>query len=224
LDVAHIYPDKRVVGIDISAKMITYAQAQATAQSLSNVTFSVMNALEPFKFAAGTFDLVNARAAASYVVRAQWPAFLQNCLQLLRPGGILRITEVELVGLTNSLACEKMISWVARMIHANGYGFSPDGSHYGTIPMLGLLLQDAGCVNIGSRPHMLDYSTGTAFHDSQYQNYMVWPVLLKAAFVRQGLTTEEEFEQTYSQMLEEMQMPRFRGLWSMLTVWGEKQA
>src|SRR5262249_35088814 len=103
------------------------------------------------------------------------------------------------------------------------YGFSPDGSHYGTIPMLGLLLQDAECMNIGFMPHMLDYSTGTAFHDSQYQNYKVWPVLLKPAFISQGITTEEEFEQTYKVMLEEMQMPRFRGLWSMLTVWGQKQ-
>src|SRR5215469_1321422 len=59
LDVAGIYPDRRGVGIDISSTMITYAQAQATAQYLNNVTFSVMNALEPLKFAEEAFDLVN---------------------------------------------------------------------------------------------------------------------------------------------------------------------
>lgn len=88
--------------------------------------------------------------------------------------------------------------------------------------MMGLLLQDAGCVNIRFKPHMLDYSTGTPLYDSQYQNYMAWPMLLKSVFIRDGITTEESFDQTYKMMLEELQPPYFRGLWSMLTVWGEK--
>src|SRR5215472_10987252 len=91
LGVAHTYPGKIVFGIDISTTMITYAQAQASAQRLSNVTFTVMNALEPLKFAEGTFDLVNARFAAGYILRAQWPTFLQGCFRVLRPGGTLRL-------------------------------------------------------------------------------------------------------------------------------------
>jgi ubiquinone/menaquinone biosynthesis C-methylase UbiE len=224
LDVAHIYPDRRVVGIDISTTMVTYAQAQATAQRLSNVTFLVMNALEPLNFAEGTFDLVNVRLATGFVPRAQWPTFLQHCFHVLRPGGILRLTEADTTGLTNSLVCEKMTSWVTQMLHTKGYGFSPNGSHFGVMPMLGLLLQDVGCVNIQLKPHMLDFSTGTALHNSQYQNYMVAFALLKPGLIHAGLTTEEEFDQTYQLMLDDMQQPRFRGLNSVLTVWGEKRA
>ena len=40
--------------------------------------------------------------------------------------------------------------------------------------------------------------------------------------IRLGIATEEEFEQVYMRMDEELQMPRFRGLGSMLTAWGEK--
>jgi ubiquinone/menaquinone biosynthesis C-methylase UbiE len=224
LDVAHTYPDKTVVGIDISTTMITYAQAQAVAQRLSNVTFSVMNALQPFDFPEGKFDLVNIRAAASWVLRTQWSTFLQHCFRVLRPSGILRLTETETIGLTNSPAFEKMSALGIRVFHAKGYGFSPDGSHLGILPMLGLLLQEAGCVNIQCKPHMLDYSTGTALHDSQYQNYMVMLALGKSMILRPGILTEEEFDQLYQQVLEEMQMPNFRGLWSLLTVWGEKPA
>ena len=222
LDVAHTYPDRKVVGIDISTTMITYAQARAKAQLLSNVTFLVMSALQPLNFAAETFDLVNVRAASGFVLGAQWPIFLQHCFRVLRPGGILRLTEGEVVGLSNSSACEKMASWATLLLYRKGYGFSHDGSHYGVFPMMGLLLQDAGCVNIQIKPHMLDYSIGTALYESQYQNYMAWPMLLKSAFIRDGIATEEIFDQTYNQMLEEMQQPRFRGLWSMFTVWGEK--
>jgi ubiquinone/menaquinone biosynthesis C-methylase UbiE len=224
LDVAHTYPDKTVFGIDISTTMITYAQAQASAQRLSNASFMIMNALEPLNFAEGMFDLVNARAAMGFVPRAQWPTFLGHCFRVLRPGGILRLTEAEVVGLTNSPACEKMMSWTTKRLHAKKYGFSHDGSHIGILPMLGLLLQEAGCVNIQFKPHMLDFSTGTDLHESQYQNYMVWPMLAKKAFINEGIAAEEEFDQIYQQMLEDMQLPRFRGLNSMLTVWGEKHA
>jgi ubiquinone/menaquinone biosynthesis C-methylase UbiE len=224
LDVAHTYPDRRIVGIDIGAAMVTYAQARATAQRLSNVTFLVMNALEPFDFAEGTFDLVNVRAAVSWVLRKQWPTFLQHCFSVLRPGGILRLTEAETVGLSNSATYEKMGSLGADMLYRRGYGFSPDGSHLGILPMLGLLLQEVGCVNIQFKPHILDYSTGTALHESQYQNFMVGSVVVKPVILREGKTTEEEYDALYKQVLEDLQLPNFRGLWSFLTVWGEKRA
>jgi hypothetical protein len=117
-----------------------------------------------------------------------------------------------------------MMSWTTKRLHAKKYGFSDDGSHIGILPMMGLLLQEAGCVNIQFKPHILDFSTGTALHESQYQNYMVWPMLVKKAYINEGIATEEDFDQTYQQMLEELQFPYFRGLNSLLTVWGEKHA
>jgi len=222
LDVAHTYPDKTVVGVDISTTMITYAQAQESAQRLSNVTFSVMNVLQPLKFETGMFDLVNIRFATGFVPRAQWSIFLQHCFRVLRPGGILRLTEGEMVGFTNGQVFEKMVSWVALALHNKGYGFSPDGSHLGIFPMQGLLLQKVGCADIQFMPHMLDFSPGTVLHESAYQNYMVLLALSKPALVREGIATEEQFDENYKLMLEEMLLPRFRGLSPILTVWGEK--
>jgi ubiquinone/menaquinone biosynthesis C-methylase UbiE len=224
LDVAHTYPDREATGIDICPTMVTYNQAQAMVQRLHNVKFLVMDALRPLKFEIGTFDLVNIRFAVAFIPREKFGTLLQNCLRVLRPGGILRITEGESVGLTNNKAGEKMNSWAARLLHMKGYGFSDDGSHIGILPVLGMLLQEAGCVNIQSMPHILDYSMGTALHDSQYQNYMVWPQLIKTSLLTTLSIAEGEFDQTYRQMLEEMQMPRFCGLWSLLTVWGERSA
>lgn len=223
LEVAQTYPDRRVVGIDISTRMVAYAQEQARRRHLSNATFVVMNALEPLDEAGGPFDLVNIRAAVAYVPRAQWASFLQHCVDILRPGGILRLTETEVVGLTNSLACEQINSWAAQVFQRKGYGFSPDGSHLGIMPMQGLLLQECGCVNIGSKPHMLDFSSGTALHESQYQHYQVAYSLLKPLCIGEGLVTEELFDKMYQEMFEEMRWTHFRGLWSLLTVWGEKR-
>jgi hypothetical protein len=180
-----------------------------------------MNALQPFEFDEGMFDLVNIRFATGFVPRAQWVTFLQHCVHVLRPGGILRVTEAEGSGMTNSPAIEKMLFWITQRLYKRGYGFSHDGSHFGVLPMLGLLLQEVGCVNMQFKPHMLDFSMGTAWHGSQRQNYMVMGALVKAAFLQEGITTEEEFDQTYEQLLDEMQLPSFRGLGCLLTVWGE---
>ncbi len=224
LGVAERYPDTSVVGIDISTRVVAYAEVQARRRQLNNVTFRVMNALEPLDEAGGPFDLVNIRTATGYVLRTQWSPFLQRCLDVLRPEGILRLTEAESVGLTNSPACEQMYSWMARTLQRKGYGFSPDGSHMGMLPTLGLLLQESGCVNIGSKPHMLDFSAGTALHAGQYQNFQSMVSLMKPLCIGEGLVTEEAFDQTSQQVFEEMQWPHFRGLWSLLTVWGEKPA
>jgi len=221
LDMAHTYPDVSVVGIDISTTMIAYAQAQAIAQRLENVAFVVMDAFRPLDFEIGTFDLVNVRFAIGFVPRSKWPAFLEHCCAVLRKGGVLRLTEAEVVGLTNSRMVEQMHGWAAQMLHRKGYGFSPDGSHLGILPMLGQFLQDVGCDEYCFLPHLLNFSVGTSLHVYQYQNYMVWPQLLKSTLLKTLFISEEVFDHTYECMMDEMQRPSFRGLWNVMTVWGK---
>jgi SAM-dependent methyltransferase len=188
LDVAHTSPDRSVIGIDISPTLIAYNQAQAVAQRLSNVSFVVMDALQPLPFEE-TFDLVNVRFAHAFVPQGQWRLFLQNCIRVLRPGGVLRVTDDEIT-VTSSPACEKMHFWKSQWLLSRGYG------HLGTSPVLGPLLREVGCVHIQFMPHVLDFSTGTALHESQYQNALVWPMLNKSFLIDAGMTTEEEFDQT----------------------------
>jgi hypothetical protein len=108
---------------------------------------------------------------------------------------VLVATDDEIT-VTRSPACEKMQFWKSQWLLSSGYG------HLGTSPALGHLLREVGCVNVQFMPHVLDFSTGTALHESQYQNYMVWPILNKSFLIDADMTTEEEFDQTYHQMLE----------------------
>src|SRR6266699_2543618 len=48
----------------------------------------------------GWFDLVNARTIAGFMRTSDWPALVQECVRILRPGGILRFTETDLWGKT----------------------------------------------------------------------------------------------------------------------------
>ena len=76
LSVAATYPHMRVVGIDISSIMIAYAAMQAQVRAVDNVTFSVMDALQPFDFPTHTFDLINAR----FIFGFMSPAAAERCV------------------------------------------------------------------------------------------------------------------------------------------------
>ena len=222
LEVAGSYPDIKVVGIDISKSMIEYARALAKAQKLKNVEFLVMNALKPLDFPTASFDLVNARFLQGFISPHAWPALLQECLRVCRPGGIIRLTEIE-AAITNSPASEKMVGMFTLALKLAGRSLSPEGRHLGIVLMLERFLRDAGCENVQSKAHVLSYSAGTEAHSGWYQNTMVGAQLLKPFLIKMQVTTHDEFDQLYEQMLRELREEWFCGIEFFLTAWGKKK-
>lgn len=221
LDVARTYPEIQVMGIDISQRMIDYAQAQTWVRGLPNASFRVMDATEPLDFPDDSFDLVNARFLFGFMLPASWPRLLQECLRILRPGRNIRLTEAEW-GFTNAPAFEKLCSLSTQALQRAGQSFSPTGQHMGITPMLKRLLHNAGYQNIQHMAHMIEFSAGTEAHDGFYHNLMVGFKLSQPFLLKWGVTTQEEFEGLYQQMLVEMQSKDFCAIWFLLTVWGQK--
>jgi ubiquinone/menaquinone biosynthesis C-methylase UbiE len=224
MEMAYSYPCQRVIGIDISQIMTRYAQAQAKMQGLENVQFLVMDARKPFTFPDASFDLVNARLIDGFMLKETWPQLLAEMLRILRPGGIMRITETDSWGLSNSLALEKLTSLNVRALFAAGRTFSPYpfSQHLGITPMLPLFFEQAGCQQIQLQPHVLDFSTDAPAHLSHCENYKIGFKLMQPFLIKQGVTTQEELDQLYQQMLIDMTLPNFRALVYLLSVWGTK--
>src|SRR2546421_2811274 len=221
LDVAFEYPKKRVLGIDLSRSVIEYACAQARVQGLDNASFKVMDALKPLELPDNSFDLVNARFLFGFMAKEAWPKLMQECLRILRPGGILRLTECE-SPLSNSFASERLYGMISRSLFAAGRSFSPDGRHDGITPMLGRFLRDAGYQHIQQKAHVLDCSMGMEAYGSFYQDFMIGLKLLQPFMIKMGVTSEEEFEDQYQRALAEMMMNDFNGVWFYLSAWGTK--
>ncbi len=93
----------------------------------------------------------------------------------------------------------------------------------GTTPMLRLLLRRAGYEAIEHRAHAVDYSTGTAVHESNVQNHLVVCKLLQPFLVRMQVATMEELQRLHEQAEKEMQAEDFCGVDYYLTVWGRKR-
>jgi ubiquinone/menaquinone biosynthesis C-methylase UbiE len=223
LEVARTHPQIQVVGCDISQTMIEYARAQARTQGLANADFLVMNALQGLAFPSESFDLVNARLIGGFVPRMYWPRLIEECRRITRPQGRLRLTECE-ASFTTSPACTRLTHLFTSALHRAGMSFSPDGSTIGLTPMLPHLLRQGGYEAIGYRGAAIEYSSGTEFHNSAYQDMLVASRLMQPFLLRMGVTTQKELEQVYEQALAEMLQEDFCAIWYYLTVWGEKPA
>ena len=221
LEVADTQRNMHVVGVDISEKMIEYARALARGQKLMNIEFRVMNILKSLDFPNDSFDLVNARLIYSFMPPNAWPTLIQECLRVCRPEGTIRLTESE-TAVTNSAGSEKILGMLNLALKRAGQSFSPEGQHAGIVAMLERFLHDAGCVNVQSKAYVLNFSAGMEAHSGWYENAMVGAHLLKPFLLTTGVTTTEEFDQVYGQMLRELQDEKFCGVQFFLTAWGKK--
>jgi ubiquinone/menaquinone biosynthesis C-methylase UbiE len=222
LDVAFAHSQINVVGIDISSVMVEYARTQARTQGLDNANFWVMDILKPLTFPDNSFDFVNARFLVGLMPAAAWPKLLDECRRITRPGGIIRLTEFDEPGLTNSPAYEQWKAITFSATRKAGLTSAPDGRHFGITPVISHLLIDAGFEKLDRKAHVIDFSAWTEAHETMYQNCMVAFKLVQPFIAKMGIATQEELDEKYQQMLIEMMQKDFYGLWYYLTVWGQK--
>lgn len=221
LELAQAYPHMQVTGIDISSGMIDYANAQAHASGLHNVSFRLGDITEPLDFPDYSFDLVNARHIEEVILVTAFPSLFKEMFRVTRRGGTIRITGSEW-GVTNSFAYETLMRRLLRASRIAGLDFSADGRNIGIAPWLSRFLRDAGCVNIQERPSFLDCSAGAELHDSGYRDLTLAFELMRPFLVGVGVMAPQEFEQLRQQLALEMLEDSFRGIIYTLTAWGQK--
>nr|BBH92377.1 hypothetical protein KTA_05760 [Thermogemmatispora argillosa] len=222
-EVAFQYPAVEVIGIDISSNLVEYANTHARSRGLTNVHFQVMNIMQPLAFPDASFDLINGRLLFSFMLPEAWPRLLAECFRLLKPGGVLRLTETE-GGLTSSPAVERYFSLLAAAFKRAGQSFSPDGRHIGLTPVLARLLRRAGFRDVRLHAGAVDWSSDAPLHYASFKDMFTGFELIKPFLTRLGLISREELDQLYQQALAEAQADDFCAIWTWLTVWGHKPA
>ncbi|HLG61918.1 MAG TPA: class I SAM-dependent methyltransferase [Ktedonosporobacter sp.] len=221
-DVAFHYPEMKVAGVDINRTMIEYARDMALVRKLDNVTYRVMNVLEPLDFPDNAFDFVNARFLVGLMSPSAWPELVKECMRITRPGGIIRLTECDNMGTTNSPAYNRLKQIAVTAMQKAGRTFSPDGLSMGITNLLGRFLRDAGCQNIQRSAYAIDYSAGEKAHAAVCLDIQMATKLSQPFMVKMGVTDNKEMDDLYEQMVNEMEAETFNGLWIIVSVWGEK--
>ena len=218
IEAAQTYPSIPLLrGVDISGKMLDYARAQAQAQQVSErVQFQAMDALRRLEFPSDSFDLVNIRAGASYLRTWDWPNLLAECQRVSQPGGVIRVTEGEIVQ-SSSPALTRLGQLLLNAFFQAGHFFTP--TENGVTSHLPHLLHQQGLKNVQTRAYTLEYRAGTAegqdFSEDMRRAYQVFK-----PFLQRWTRVPDDYEKTYQQMLREMQEPDFIATWHLLTIWG----
>jgi SAM-dependent methyltransferase len=218
--VAFAHPAIHVIGVDPSSERVRYARACAQVQRLHNATFAPMDLRRPpLAFPDGTFDLISARLLSGWLDQETWPQLLTECVRLLRPGGMLCLTEEE-VSLSNSLALQHVYRGLYRLLADQRRTYSVDRRSVGICPMLPGLMKQAGLCAVASRSFHLDSSAHSPLHLALCKNQEIALALLQSALLRAGVIEEAEYEALRAHIQLDMSNENFACVSFGLQIWG----
>jgi predicted O-methyltransferase YrrM len=218
--VAFAHPAIHVIGVDPSSERVRYARACAEVQGLHNATFATMDLRHPpLAFPDGTFDLISGRFLSGWLDQGTWPRLLAECVRLLRPGGVLCLTEEEVV-LSNSLALQHVYRGLYRLLADQNRTYSVDRRSMGMCPILPGLMKLAGFCAVASRAFHLDGSAHSPLHLALCKNQEVVLTLLQPALLHAGMIEEAEYEALRAQIQLDMSNEDFACVSFGLQIWG----
>jgi ubiquinone/menaquinone biosynthesis C-methylase UbiE len=198
--------------------MVEHARAQAIAKGMADrIELRVMDALRMLEFPRGYFDLVNQRLGMSYLRTWDWPNLLQEYQRVIQFGGIIRVTEPEIVIESSSQALTHLYDLVLDAFFHAGHLFERESR--GVTGRLAGLLHQSGLQQVQTREHVLSFPIGTEegqllFEDIRRGFRTVMP------FLRKWTQVPGDYEAVYQRVLAEMQEPDFVATWKLLTAWG----
>lgn len=206
-------------GIDISHRAIQQACARTTEEGLApQVDFRVMDALRRLNFPDASFDVTNLRFGMSFARTWEWLELLAEMQRVTCPGGIIRLTEAEVLHTHSGPALTCLDQLFLRAYSRAWRLFEPTTT--GLTAHLAPLLQRIGCRQVQQATFPLTFRAGTE-EGQRYAKHIA--ALLKTArpfLLRWGGEPCERYETLSELVLQEMQQPDFVTTWTLHTIWG----
>lgn len=221
---AQASPHLQITGIDSRSEFIDSARTHARESRVDNANFAVMDPLHPVDLPAASFDVVNVRFMVGFTPLSAWQGIAQACLYLTRAGGLIRLTEGDEL-ITTSKAGEKLNDLLARALwlaHHQLFPPTPFGQNLLITPLLPRVLRDAGVTQLSQTAFVTDFSAGREAHAELAQQIAGTYQRIQPWLVHMGVTTKQEVEQLYRQLVDELQVEDFGGVGFYLTVEGKK--
>ncbi len=217
-------PQTQVTGLDVSEIMVAFAQARAEEAQLPNAHFIQGNLLEPLNLPDASFDLVNERLLGAVLQRDRWPDFLRECLRVTKAGGRMRATEPNEIWRDSQPAWEQFTLWERMMFDRGGYGFGANvpETDLNLAPTISKLMEEVGWSEVVTQEYVVDFSFGSELYEGMGQNVKIATKGFEPIMLRLGITTAEEFQQTYEAMVREMESEDFKGYWRFYTISARK--
>jgi ubiquinone/menaquinone biosynthesis C-methylase UbiE len=224
MNVARSYPASEVMGADVSRAMIRRAAEQAHGHRLKNCVFQLLNIMDrPLPLPTDTFDIIHVRLIFSFQAPTSWVPLFQECLRLLKPGGVLLSTEVDIL-MDYAPHVERYLSLIYKKMRAEGRLYPAIGCHTGILPMHTSLLAEAGFSDVQRRIIGVDQGYATPLYEGSVQDLLslmkyIQPYLAKGPHA----TAQDDLDGLLATCKQEFAHPSYRALGLYQTVWGTKR-
>jgi SAM-dependent methyltransferase len=223
VELARRLPKISVIGIDTSESMIAYARRISLQQAMSNTAYlTIPSFAEPFPFAEASFDLINMQFIAKFLKKDDWPHLLSACWRLLRPGGLLRLTEFG-IGQVNSPAHEELNQLFLHAMRLADRCFLLSDRDPDLLDKLEPLMYAANFHTCFDVTHIVNYSYGAPLHEEWTRDYLILSREAQPLIVQMGLATQRQVDALHQQQCYEMNMPTFQAMLPILTEWEKKR-
>lgn len=219
IETAKAYPNiVHLVGVDISDRMVDFARKQAEAERVDDrVEFHVMDVLRSTEFPHQRFDLLNQRLGWSYLRTWDWPDLLVTYQNVTRPGGVIRITESDVLGTSTSPALTQLYDLARNALYQAGHLFTPEQD--GVTGKLSDLFHIHGIKDVQTRVTSIEYIHGTEMIESFFEDIKLLFRTLEP-FIRKWSRIPDNYDEIYHQAIDEIQQPSCRTTGRLVTVWG----
>jgi ubiquinone/menaquinone biosynthesis C-methylase UbiE len=212
-DMAYQNPLIELVGIDPDRRRITFAQAQAATQGITNATFLVGN-LESLAPPDQYYDLVHIRFLAGLVRQEAWEQVSAGWWKLCRPGGLIMWTEM-CIPVTNSPAFTEWCALLAESLEQEGVvsNITP------CMPQLLTRFQ-----NVQQVLTTIDISSNTRLHKHVCMH--IWDILnfVHCTLLFSHVASASTLHDLYEQMIQDILSDQFQGSWTFQTYLGTKES
>lgn len=198
-DLALAYPTVVVTGVDSDPKAIELARNNTIAGKINRVRFFEADLHAPLMFNDASFDFVHFFLSQPIFRPGEWPAFLAECMRVLKPGGTINLVNVTL-GPGSSASYQRFALLIDQLLRALGYGFSDQPGTAAPGVYFVRLLQQAGFSAVGYLARAVNLggwnnSGGRAC----CQLFLRDLLKTKDSLVSQHLLSDEEFDALIAQ-------------------------
>jgi ubiquinone/menaquinone biosynthesis C-methylase UbiE len=195
-EMARRFPNATVFGFDINQEQINVANLEAKKRGETlpdNCTFLTGNALQPFDFPDGSFQLVMARANSAYMPIERWPGMLAEMARVTAPNGWIEVRDFGVVR-SESLALTTLTGIFVNL--AARLGIHPGVGPYIDKYFAALPLRERHIKTLTVRAAPQRATRGGRLMLADYLALMerIMPLV-----VRNGLATEAQWRQLWQQ-------------------------
>lgn len=134
VEMASLFPQAHIVGVDISAASLQYT-------SSSSYTFCLADILKGLPFPDKQFEYVHQRLLVAAIPAANWPGTIHELVRVTRLGGWVELLEIGVTIQNAGPETRKLLAWMEKQSLARGFDMR-------LITRLGNLLSKAGLESV----------------------------------------------------------------------------